>query len=240
MVTSEKSVSGILETTKMLMEQEENLRQKKRVLGFAVPAVIIVIFIVFYLLFSSTIAGFDQDKFFARLERNIVMVYPDVGKELARVGEKLFPLYLQELEKAADQSVYLLETRFVSEMEKLQKNIEAKIAADSAATLLKVSAEQRIILLREIPQLNNDPESAEKLLVVLNNAMLGWIQDLFTKALQDHAMALIDLKKTLDRSYKLEGKDKESIDTERVLTLWLEFMNESLAGEPTIIKPAKN
>ncbi len=230
------NTSSTLAETKRLLEQEDEIRKKLKWVNTGFPVMIVAVFIVFFLLFKSSIEDFDQDKFFKRLEHNVMGIYPEMGAEVARVGSALFPHYAEEFEKSLENSIPLIEQSMASEMVILEAGLRDKIATDASKRLLAISSEQQRILQAEMPELFENDAATQQVQKVLNRATVGWIQSIFTQAMEDYAMAFIKLKRTLDKGYRLEGGEKGVIDSEQMLTTWLELMDESLNKNQSLIK----
>lgn len=232
-----ENVAKSLEHTRIMMKREESVRKKIKVLGWGYPVVILVIFIIFISMFASAVQNIDKDKFFSRLEMSSVYIWPRIAEELRDVGTNLLPHYSAEVDRALGQAIPELEPMIEKEMETFSDTIDGEISAVLIKALSDSKKAQEGFLLAEIPELQGDKEKTEKMLKITQGATVHWIKDKINKALQDHAMAFIDMKNVLDKKYR--RKEKESIDPEKMLSLWLELMGEKLHGteDAVIIEP---
>lgn len=240
MQTDAKELVGILEKTKSLMEEEESIRKKMQVIRWVFPLLIVGIFALYVYLFYSTVKNVEEDKFFTKLEQNMVRVWPIFGDEFKRVAAELSPVYAQEIEKAAIDALPDLETKLTQEMEKRMVVLRERITADLNRSLGKLYEKQKTILHAEIPELAQDDKATGQVIRAVNVATIAWVEELLSKTIQDHAVALIDLKEVLDRNFRKGEEEKERIDTEQLLTLWIEVMNQSLgSGKLDVSKKRK-
>ena len=77
------------------------------------------------------------------------------------------------------------------------------------------------------------------MLALVQGASVSWVKEKINKAMQEHVVAFLDLRKTLDKSYRLELGEEQTVDPETMLSTWLEIMDVSLLGESTIIEEPK-
>jgi hypothetical protein len=229
----------IMEQTKALMAEEDIIRRKVRYLGWAFPLLIILIFIIYFSMFYSTIKNIDKEKFFARFEQQAAHILPEIGRELERIGNALLPYYTAEVEKAISGDVPGLEEKLTSEIEKFRKTFDENISNNFTEALGSLKESQKAILVREFPELEGDPEKTTQIQLALQNSMMDWIKGLLVTTLEEHALVFMDLKKVLDSSFKLDEKTKANINAESLASIWLEILNSTLHGEETILEPEK-
>lgn len=239
MSTDAKDAIGILEQTKTLMEEEERIRKKMGLIRWVFPLLIVSIFGIYFYMFYNAIDSIEEEKFFTRLQANMVRVWPKIGEELRRVGANLYPHYTEEIGRTIANSAPDLQAKLAEEMGSMKSNLEARVNENLSRALADVSKEQEEILVSELPELENDEKARNEVLGVVNNATISWVKNLFSKTIQEHTVAFLDLKEILDRDYRLDDAEKEKIDTEKLLTLWIEVMDESIRGEATLIEEDK-
>ncbi len=193
MVTNSQNLFAVMEKTKNLMAQEDQIRTKMKWVSWGFPIVILLIFVIFIFLFAGTLKNFDNDRFFSKLERNLVHVYPDIGSELQRVGNELFPHYAAEFHKSMFEATPQMESVFGREMTTLQSNLEKDIVESLDDTLSAISEKQRSLLFESVPVLKDNEEATKKVIKALNNATINWVKEIFVQTLEDHTVAFIEL-----------------------------------------------
>lgn len=229
----------IMEQTKSLMAEEENIRRKLRYLGWVFPIVIILIFVIYFSMFYSAIRNVDKDKFFARIEQKASFIIPEVGRELERVGNALLPHYTAEIEKVISGDIPGIEVKLTTEMEAFKKTFDEKISENFSEALSSLKGSQKAILLQQFPELEGDEAKAEQIQAALQNSMMDWMKGLLLKTLEEHALVFMDLKNVMDAGYKLDEKAKARIDAEGMASVWLEILNSTVHGEDTILPTEK-
>ena len=228
----------IMEQTKTLMVEEDNIRLKIRYLGWAFPILIILIFVIFVSMFYSAIKNVEREKFFTRFEQKAVHILPLVTSEVTRVANALLPHYTAEVEKALSGDVPQLEERIVTEVAEFKKSFDDTISEEFAEALEKMKNDQIVVLNERFPQLKEDKEKQQLILNSMQNAMIDWIKGLLVNTLEQHALVFMDLKGVLDSGFKMEDGDKAKIDAEGLAAIWLEILNDTVHGEGTVIDPA--
>ncbi len=225
-----EELAGILEKTKALMEEEEGLRKKMQVIRWVFPLLIIGIFALYFYLFYSTVKNVEEEKFFTKLEQNMVRVWPIFGEEFKRVAAELSPVYAQEIENAAINSLPELEAKLAEQMQERMTVLRSKITVDLERSLAELYDKQTEILQSEIPELKDNEKATAEVVRAVNVATITWVEEMMSTAIQEHAVALIDLKEVLDRNFRKGEGEAEKIDAEQLLTLWIEAMDKSLGS----------
>ncbi len=235
---SGKSVQGVLDDTKGLLAREDELRKKLRLLSICVPLVIILVFVIYSWMFYSKVKNIETDKFIAVLQDRSVKVWPKLSEELLRIGEKVYPVYAHELDKALSRPVPELTDKMDKEIAALQTSVDEQLTGKLNESLKKIEKKQEKFLEEQVPDIKGDPAKKQAVLALSQSASRMWIKARVDKAFARHIAVFRDLKITLDRSFKT--KDSKPPETEEVLHTWLLLMNEKfeLEGE-NIIKPAK-
>jgi hypothetical protein len=238
METDANKAIGALEEAKALIEKEESIRKKMQLLRWGFPLLVLAIFGTYAYLLYDSVRSVEEDKFFARLQQNLTRIWPVVGDEIKRVGKELYPFYAEEFQKAVVDAAPELEKKFSTEMKAMQSTFETRMSQDMTRMLAEAHQQQVAILTSEIPEVADDPAATNRVITAINAATVTWMKDLFSAALQEHAVAFLDLKKVLDKNYRLADEEKGKVDAEQLLSLWLEVVDDSMSGE-TLIKPDK-
>lgn len=237
--TGDDGVQALLRRIEDTLSTEEELRRKNRWLSWAIPLGVILVFAIFIGLMYSSVKNIKQDRFIEALEGNSMRIWPQLTAELKRVGEKTYPVYAKAVENELSKPMPGLETKIEREISKLQANFDKSVTGKLNAAFAAVDKKQRQALLEEFPTLKNDPAKLDAMLKATQKASKDWAKERLNKVLEDSVRELKNLQQVLDKGFKLKKGEKATFESEYILTLWLEILNEKVVGKSTIIPEKK-
>jgi len=229
----------LLEENKQLLEKEDEVRKKVKIVGWVFPPVIIFIFGLFFYLMYSSIRNIDGEKFIDLLERESGPLLNKLSSEVSRVGDVLLPYYAKEFENMAFDAVPKLESQIDYEMKLMKDNLASKIKIKLNEKLAANAKQQQALLENEFPGLKDNQEKSEEIKTRIEEITKQWINEKLVEALDNHLVALEQLKKTLNTHMVKKGETEEKVNPEDLLSVWLEIMGEKIHGDDATIMPKK-
>ena len=229
----------LLEESKQLLEKEDEVRKKIKIAGWVFPPIIIFIMVLFFYLMYSSIRNIDGEQFISVLERESGPMWNKLSGEVSRVGDVLLPYYANEFEKMAFDSVPILESKIDYEMKQLKDHISSEIKVKMNERLAANAQQQREILETEFPGLKDDKEKCMEIKNQIEEITKQWMNDKLVETLDNHIVALEQLKMTLNTYMVKKGDEQEKVNPEDLLSIWLEIMGEKIHGDDSTIMPKK-
>lgn len=209
-----------------LTEQLEESRKAAKWTRLGIMFVILFVIVCFVLVNYSMIRNFDKAKFLA--EARARMFDPQRGTlyELIQVGNRLLPVYRDELEKQFGQEWPRIQEQLKVEADKLVKEVGEKTEAKLKAKLAGMAERCKAQVFAEFPELKDEKTRT----IVINNLQEA-LQGAVVDVLQDR------IKKGEDRMVAVYSKiltllPKESQETFhlRWQKVWEQFLIYDMGG----------
>jgi hypothetical protein len=118
-------------------------------------------------------------------------------------------------------------------MKKLASLAEADFRRAVERSLERLDAQQREILVEELPVLADDEAAQDKVLEAVHDALSTWAVRQLDSTFDKHLVAMEKLRGTLDKSFVTE--DAAPADPADALMIWLDLLNEKLGAENATI-----
>lgn len=227
-----EEIGTLLGRIKAVQRQTRWLR-----LGFVLLALTIIVGFTWSMIDHAS--KFDVEKFGQEIAKKGEKTWPVVADELNRLVDGIIPAaeaaLTKEIEKAAPQ----IEERFNIEARTLQDNVKGSIQASMKKFLAPDRRGGAIETLKAAYPEFQSPEAADRLATSLQEAFLLQTQQRLTSILTGYYDAILKYESAMMKLQAGAPAGARPATLETVLEMWIELMYEKMGGDAPAEEPAK-
>jgi vacuolar-type H+-ATPase subunit F/Vma7 len=220
-----------------LIEAHVALKKRMKLLRIVFPLVIILIVVLNVFGLVRQVKELDTEALASSFESEAHKLWPRLEDDLSLMAAHLQPVLAKELQKQSEAMAPKIEAKLKSDVEAMKVTIERDFQAALEKSLDEIERRQRQILVDQIPSLKDDKKAQDQVLNTVRVSLTKWLIGQLNTTLHEHMIAMDDIFRTLQRSYRAPAGER--VSPEDALLVWLDLMNEQIGGADTILAPAK-
>lgn len=219
-----------------LIEQHIASKKRLRLVRLAGPLalVLVVVFSIWNLI--SLFTDINYETLTQSFQEEAKRVVPKVHEQLLGSVERLKPTVTEEFRKYQGQVADKLGGKFDAEMNQLKTSVTTRLGTNLAEGLAKSRDRQRAALVKEFPELQDDTDAQNQVLVAAERGAQEWASEQLATELNGHVVALNQIRETLNSKFG-EGSDGAGEPPEAVVMTYLEIFADRMSGQDSIIVP---
>ena len=214
-----------------LIERHETVKKRRRVLRVVGPVTLVVLIAVNIVSLAGWADDFDQERFSAALQEEGTRAWPRLKERFSAIRDDVGPDLEMAFVREMDRLNAEVGELFAKEEEVFRARSEAAFIEIMEATASAEKVSRQAVVVRHIPELAGNEKGIANVVSHVEAAAHQWVLRQWTRRFEGHLLALGEIQKTLNRSYRLNSDVVSAHEApEDFVLLWLELFNETVAG----------